>query len=106
MKMLVDGKPFNTPIYDLMRRKRLLSTDKVETCDVLLVEGRLLLTDHELRDMITISIYLDTDLDIMLSRRVFKGIARGANIEDITNRYLKYVKPAHEKLIEPVRENC
>lgn len=75
---------------------------KIEPADVLIVEGRLLLAIPEIRKSITISIYLETELDILVSRRVFKGIARGENIKDITSRYLKFVKPAHEKLVEPV----
>lgn len=97
---LEQRKPFNTPIYDLFSSKRILKTKKLESRDIVIVEGRLILHNKYLRDLCNVRVFLETDVDIMLSRRVFKGLARNLDLNFIIDGYLKYVKPNYETYIE------
>lgn len=99
--ILEQRQPFNTPIYDLFNNKRILKTHKLEPSDIIIVEGRLILNNEYLRDICTVKVFLDTDVDLMLSRRVFKGMARNLDLDFVIDRYLKYVKPNFENYIEP-----
>ena len=98
---LEQRKPFNTPIYDINSQKRILKTKKIKPADLIIVEGRLFFNDENLRKKCDVKIFMDTDSDIMLSRRVYHNIARKRNLKQIISRYNKFVKPAYEKLIEP-----
>ena len=100
---LEQRKPFNAPIYDLFNSKRILKTKKLEPCDIVIIEGRLIFNNEHLRNMCAVKIYLDTDVDIMLSRRVFKGLARDMDLDFIIDRYLNYVKPNYESFTEPCK---
>ena len=83
---LEQRKPFNTPIYDLFKQKRILRTKRIKPADLIIVEGRLLFNIKELREKCDVKIFLDTDSDIMLSRRVFHNIARGRDLKEIIKR--------------------
>lgn len=93
--------PFNTPIYDIFSQKRILKTKKIKPANLIIIEGRLFFNEIELRNKCDVKIFMDTDSDIMLSRRVFHNIARKKDLKEIISRYNKFVKPAYEKLIEP-----
>jgi uridine kinase len=75
---------------------------KVYPAQFLLVEGRLLFYFEKIRSHFNFSIYLDTDLDILLSRRLYKSLMINTPIEDVVSRYLRFVKPAHEKYVDAV----
>lgn len=104
--ILEQRKPFNTPIYDLFSNKRILKTKKLEPSDIVIVEGRLILNNEYLRNLCNVKVFLETDPDIMLSRRVFKGLARNLDLDSILDKYLKYVKPSYENYIEPSKVNA
>jgi uridine kinase len=101
VNFIEQGRPFNTPIYDIFTQKRILRTKKIKPADLIIIEGRLFFNDEELRTKCDVKIFMDTDSDIMLSRRVFHNILRKHNLKEIIYRYNKFVKPAYEKLIEP-----
>ena len=101
LQNLEERKPFNTPQYDIHIQKRILKTKKIKPADLIIVEGRLFFNDENLRKKCDVKIFMDTDSDIMLSRRVYHHIARKRNLKEIISRYNKFVKPAYEKLIEP-----
>ena len=106
--LLKHRKPFNTPIYDLHHQKRYAAltrleiTDKINPSDVIIIEGRLLLSTELIRKHLHFSIYLDTDLDILLSRRIYKSLALKTPLEEVVGRYQRFVKVNHEKYVEPV----
>ena len=78
-------------------------TEKIVPANFIIIEGRLLLHRKSIRDMLNFSIFLDTEWDVLLSKRIFKHMAfkHAAPIEDITNYYMRFVRPMHEKYVEP-----
>ena len=66
-------KPFNLPSYDKFYKIRLQSDQKVHPCDVIIVEGALIFCNERLREMLDLSVFIDTDDDVRLSRRVLKN---------------------------------
>lgn len=99
-------RPFNTPIYDLFSQQRILRTRKTLPADLIIVEGRLFFNDENLRRKCDVKIFMNTDSDIMLSRRVFHNVARSRDLKAIISRYNRFVKPAYEKLIEPMKAHA
>lgn len=100
---LKNRKPYDCPIYDFSKDQKLKATEKLKPSNLIIVEGRLFLNNQKIRDMCNLRLFLQTDKDIMVSRRIYKNIARGKKIEDIIDRYQKFVKPAYEEYIEPVK---
>ena len=83
---------------------RLEGTDKISPAEFLIIEGRLLLHVEQIRKYLNFTIYLDTDLDILLSRRIYKSISipNSIALDEVIRRYQKFVKPNQEKFVEPV----
>lgn len=96
-------QPFNTPIYDIFASKRLLKTKSQKPGDLIIIEGRVFLNNENIRNILNLKVFLNSDLDLMLSRRVIKGLIRKIPLEDIIERYLKHVKPGHQKWVEPTK---
>jgi uridine kinase len=96
-------KPFNTPIYDIFNSKRIVKTKNQKPSDLIIIEGRLFWNNEKLKNACNIKIFLDSDMDLMLSRRVIKGLIRKIPLEEIVEGYLKNVKPNHEKWVEPTK---
>ena len=106
LRDLVMGKSIDVPVYDYKTHAR-SKTEKrtVYPADVILLEGILVLYDSELRDMMAVKLFVDTDSDTRLARRIQRDIReRGGTVESILEQYLRYVKPAFEKLILPTKE--
>jgi uridine kinase len=96
-------KPFDTPIYDFVNNKRIMHTEKIMPSDLILLEGRIYWQDEFMKNKCNIKIFLDTDLDLMLSRYVYKNIARKRNLTEILDRYVKFVKPGYISWTEPTK---
>lgn len=103
IKRLLEGKPFNTPLYNVFQSKRLEITDKLIPTNFIIIEGRLLLHVERIKKLLDFSVYLDTDLDVLLSRRIYKSLAGKIPLEDVVSRYERFVKPNHEKYTEAVK---
>ena len=74
---------------------------------VILVEGILIFENKELCSQMDIKIYVDTDADVRLTRRIRRDVAkRGRSIESVLNQYLETVKPMHEQFVEPSKKNA
>ncbi len=102
IKKLRQNKPVKVPIYDFSRHVRKEETKKVNPKKVILVDGILIFSEQNLRDLMNIKIYVDTDDDIRLVRRIRRDIVeRDRNLEGILNRYEKYVRPMHLEFVEP-----
>ena len=72
---------------------------------VIIVEGILIFAEKELRDLMDIKIYVDTDADVRLCRRVKRDVTkRGRTLESVLNQYMKTVKPMHERYVEPSKK--
>ena len=102
LKMLKEGKTINCPIYDYTVHDRSDDTREVHPAEVLLIDGILVLADPELRELMDIRIYVDTDADIRILRRIKRDVNyRGRTLESVIDQYLTTVKPMHEAFVEP-----
>lgn len=105
LKTLLDGKSVNKPIYDFSNHIRKEDTIKVESKDIIMLEGIMILEDKRLRDLMDIKIFVDTDADVRVIRRIVRDISdRGRTLESVINQYLGTVKPAHQQFIEPTKK--
>ena len=79
MQQLRERKPFNFPVYDKFYKIRLQAEEKVQPSDVIIVEGALIFCSEELRNIFDLSLFIDTDDDVRLSRRVLKNAQKDAD---------------------------
>jgi uridine kinase len=102
---LIAGKPIEQPIYSFTTYERDFATQHVEPAQVIIVEGILLLAAFEIRDLFDLKIFVDTDADIRLLRRVERDIAeRGRSFASVKEQYLTTVKPMHDAFVEPSKQ--
>jgi uridine kinase len=102
IKQLKSGSAVEIPVYDFSTNSRTDRTIRVEPHPVIIVEGILLFTDKELRDLLDIKIFVDTDPDIRFIRRLQRDInERGRTTESVIRQYLKTVRPMHLDFVEP-----
>lgn len=102
VRMLKEGHPVEVPVYDYSVHNRSLSTTLVEPKKVIIVEGILILESQALRDEMDLRIFVDTDADERLMRRIRRDMAeRARDIDSILTQYQDTVKPMHEAYIEP-----
>lgn len=108
LNVLKQGKPANVPIYDFTRHARDPGYSKrVEPADVIIIEGILVLHMPEVRDMLQMKIFVDTDDDLRLGRRIQRDIAeRGRDVVGVIEQYTKFVKPAFDLFIGPSRRHA
>ena len=104
--MLCEGKSIEKPIYDYeLHTRKQDETVTVEPKDIIIVEGIMILEDEELRDKLDIKIYVDTEDDIRILRRIQRDIKeRGRTVDSVIEQYLQTVKPAHDQFIEPYKK--
>ena len=99
---LRDGKAVQVPIYDFAHHSRTNQTFTVAPHRVIMVEGILIFTDKALRDLFDIKIFVDTDADERLIRRIRRDIMeRGRSVESVMQQYMRTVKPMHLEFVEP-----
>ncbi len=99
---LKERRPIEAPIYDFVRHRRMTETRHVEPQQVILVEGILLFAEPVLRDLLDLKIYVDTDADVRLARRIRRDLdERGRALEDVLRQYLATVRPMHLEFVEP-----
>ena len=105
MKSLSEGDHIEKPIYDFSEHTRSCDSVRVESRDIIILEGIMIFEDKRLRDMMDIKIFVDTDADIRIIRRITRDIReRGRTLESVIGQYLSTVKPAHEQFIEPTKK--
>lgn len=105
LKMLIENKPINMPIYSFNGSYRKKETQLVKPNKVIIFEGILAFHDKRMRDIMDMKIFVDLDSDLRLSRRVYRDIKdRGRGLDTIVERYHKFVKPAFEDFIKPTRK--
>lgn len=92
------------PVYDYKAYTRTKETVHVEPQDVIILEGILILDDERLRDLMDIKVYVDTDDDIRIIRRIQRDMEeRGRSLDSIIGQYLATVKPMYHQFIEPTK---
>ena len=102
LKKLKNGEIIDMPVYSYLTCIRADETVKLQPKHVVIVEGIMILTDKELREMIDIKVFVDADADDRLARVVKRDIIeRGRSVEKVLERYEKTVKPMHLQFIEP-----
>lgn len=105
IKTLKAGKPIMKPMYDFSEHTRSSNRLKVEPRDIIIVEGIMLLEDERLREQLDIKIFVDTDSDLRIVRRIKRDIEeRGRTLDSVIHQYMLTVKPAHELFIEPSKK--
>lgn len=105
LKQLARGESIEKPQYDFTIHNRKTETETVECRKVIMVEGILVLEAKELRDLMDIKIFVDTDADVRIIRRIVRDMKeRGRTLEAVIKQYLDLVKPAHENFIEPTKK--
>lgn len=102
LRQLQAGQPVEVPIYDFATYTRTGCTRRVEPRRVVLVEGILIFVDKQLRDMMDIKLYVDTDADMRFIRRLQRDMReRGRTLESVIQQYLETVRPMHLEFVEP-----
>jgi len=102
LQRLLAGESVAVPIYDFTRYVRLPETRTIAPQPVILLEGILIFVNRDLREMMDIRIYVDTDADIRLIRRLRRDISeRGRSLESVIDQYLETVRPMHLEFVEP-----
>ncbi|PLX33289.1 MAG: uridine kinase [Clostridiales bacterium] len=105
LNKLISFQPIEKPIYDFSIHDRKKETVRVEPREIIILEGIMLLEDSRLRDLLDIKIFVDTDPDVRILRRIKRDIRdRGRTLESVVNQYLSTVKPAHNQFIEPTKK--
>ena len=99
------GETIAQPVYSFVKHNRTKDTINTHPRSVMIVEGILILSNAEIRDMFDIKIFVHADSDERLIRRVKRDISeRGRDIDEVLNRYQTTLKPMHEQFIEPMKE--
>lgn len=102
LKELLKGRPVDIPVYDYKAHTRSDKTFRQEPQDVIIVEGILVLEDERLRDLMDIKLFVDTDDDIRIIRRIKRDMMeRGRSLDSIIEQYTTVVKPMYHQFIEP-----
>ncbi|WP_178197360.1 uridine kinase [Ligilactobacillus sp. Marseille-Q7487] len=101
---LLNYRAIDKPVYDYTIHTRSKETVHVEPKDVIVLEGILVLNDPRLRDLMDIKIFVDTDDDIRIIRRIKRDMEeRGRSLQSIIDQYMKTVKPMYHQFIEPTK---
>ena len=107
LKLLKNGVSTVMPIYDYSVHNRSGETRDVSPNSVIVVEGILIFADPELCDLFDIKIFVDTDADVRIIRRIKRDMKKRARtFESIVSQYYATVKPMHEKYVEPSKKNA
>jgi uridine kinase len=99
---LARGRPVETPLYDFVTHSRRVETRRVDPVPIVIVEGILIFVDAEMRTRFDVKIFVDTDADIRVFRRVRRDMeSRGRSFEQVDEQYHRTVRPMHLEFVEP-----
>lgn len=101
---LLERKPIEKPVYDYVNHTRSKEIIHVEPKDVIIIEGILVLEDERLRNLMDIKLFVDTDSDVRIIRRIQRDIKeRGRTADSVIEQYVTAVRPMHNMFIEPTK---
>ncbi|MEF8790249.1 MAG: uridine kinase [Haloarculaceae archaeon] len=104
LSALCEGRAVEMPQYDFAEHDRTERTVRVEPREVVVLEGILALYDEALGEMLDIGIYVETDADVRILRRIRRDVVeRGRDLEGVIEQYLSTVKPMHEQFVRPTK---
>ncbi len=107
IKSLKAGNDIDCPVYDYTIHDRSDKVQRIECRSVILLEGILIFENQELLDLLDMKIFVDTDADIRILRRISRDVKeRGRSLESVINQYINTVKPMHERFVEPSKKNA
>lgn len=108
LEQLANWEDATIPVYDFSTHSRdPTRTETVPSRNVIILEGILIFSDKQLRDMFDLRIFVDCDADIRLARRMRRDIAeRGRDPAGVIDMYMRFVKPSYESWVEPYRRNA
>lgn len=102
VQALLRGQPIEKPLYDYTRHRRLEQSERLEGHGVVILVGILVLEDPALRRLMDIKVFIDTDADVRLIRRIRRDTRdRGRSLESVLEQYEGSVRPMHEQFVEP-----
>lgn len=105
LDQLRHGKAIDCPVYDFTVHNRSDETLHIEPKNVIIVEGILIFENEGLRDLMDIRIFVDSDADVRLCRRIKRDVnKRGRSLESVLTQYQATVKPMHERYVEPSKK--
>ena len=105
LMQLRNGQAIDCPVYDFTQHNRSDETIRIEPKNVIIVEGILIFENRELRELMDIRIFVDTDADVRLCRRIKRDVnKRGRTLESVLLQYQTTVKPMHDKYVEPSKK--
>lgn len=105
IKALKSNVPVERPVYSFVEHNRTDEKVVVKPSKVIIVDGILIFENKELRDLMDIKVYVDTDADIRLARRILRDVReRGRSMESVITQYTSTVKPMHEEFVEPSKK--
>lgn len=101
------GETIACPVYDFTVHNRSNETLRIAPTSVIILEGILLFADARLRELMDVRIFVDTDADVRILRRVVRDVKkRGRSLESVVAQYLTTVKPMHEQFVEPSKRHA
>ena len=107
VRQLRQWKTVERPVYDFTIHNRVDETVEVYPAKVVVVEGILIFENQELRDLCDIKVFIDTDADVRILRRILRDVSeRGRTLDSVITQYLTTVKPMHEQFVEPSKKNA
>lgn len=105
LKQLLNGQAVNQPIYDFKNNNRSKEVKIIIPAKVIILDGIFALENSEIRNLANIKVFVDTESDIRLIRRINRDTKlRARNLDDIMNKYLLNVKPMHQLFVEPTKK--
>ena len=107
LKQLKAGKSVQCPVYDYTVHNRSKDFVTIKPAKVIIVEGILILADKQLCDQMDIRVFVDTDADVRILRRIIRDVKkRERTLDSVIDQYLTTVKPMHEAFVEPSKKNA
>ncbi|MBR0597135.1 uridine kinase [Sinanaerobacter chloroacetimidivorans] len=107
IKQLRNGDPVERPVYDFVIHNRKKETVTVQPARVIIVEGILIFENKDLMDLFDIKVFIDTDPDVRIIRRILRDVReRGRSLDSVINQYMTTVKLMHEQFVEPSKKNA
>ena len=105
IKALKNNVPIEHPVYSFVDHDRTGETVCVKPSKVIIVDGILIFENRELRELMDIKVYVDTDADIRLARRILRDVCeRGRTMQSVITQYTSTVKPMHDEFVEPSKK--
>ena len=105
IRALKNNVPIERPVYSFVDHNRTEETVPVKPSKVIIIDGILIFENKELRDLMDIKVFVDTDADLRLARRILRDVReRGRSMESVISQYTTTVKPMHEEFVEPSKK--